>query len=271
MRRGRLLLVAVALAATVITLCGTQPAGAATVKTRAAAAVAYARRHHMTSGIAVLDTRTGSLHTSGRARRYFASASVVKTLIATRLLLAGKMRGRNAELARAMITRSDNAAAWTLYPKVGRDRLLPWVARHYKIRRLGARPSMRGIWGSTRITARGMVRFYAAVRADPKVWPWLSRAMHAYHRLSSAGEPNAFGIAAAARKSAVKNGWDVDRDVKAPSNAIINSTGFVQGDRYAVAILAEGPGYLYFRRGEHIVTREARILLPAGRVTLRAG
>ena len=39
---------------------------------------------------------------------------------------------------------------------------------------------MRGIWGSTQLTARGMVRFYRAVHDDPKVWPWLLRAMHAY-------------------------------------------------------------------------------------------
>jgi hypothetical protein len=90
--------------------------------------------------------------------------------------------------------------------------------------------------------------------------------MHAHTARSTTGEPNAFGIAAVAPSAAVKNGWDTNRDVKAPSNAIVNSTGFVQGDRYAVAILSEGPGSLYYSGGERIVTDEATILLPHGRV-----
>jgi hypothetical protein len=196
-----------------------------------------------------------------------AATALTGAAFTTRLLLAGKMHGHTATLARAMITRSDNAAAWTLYPKVGRDSLLPWIAKHYRIKGLGARPSMPGIWGSTRITARGMVRFYAAVRKDRKVWPWLSKQLHAYQKKSSAGEPDAFGIAAAAPSSAVKNGWDVNRDVKAPSNAIIDTTGFVQGDRYAVVILSEGPGSLYYAAGERIVTHEAKLVIPHGRIS----
>jgi N-acetylmuramoyl-L-alanine amidase len=102
-----------------------------------------------------------------------------------------------------------------------------------------------------------MVRFYRAVHGDPLVWPWLLRAMHAYARTSSSGEPNAFGIAAVAPKAAVKNGWDVNRDVEHPSNAIINSTGIVGSDHYAVAILAEGPHDLYYAQGERVVTGAA--------------
>jgi N-acetylmuramoyl-L-alanine amidase len=119
---------------------------------------------------------------------------------------------------------------------------------------------MPGIWGSTQITAAGLVRFYAAVKRDAAVWPWLSRAMHDYQPLSAAGEPNAFGLAAADPSAAVKNGWDTNRDVAHPTNAIVNSTGYVDGDRYAVAILSEGPGSLYLQGGEAIVTDEAKTL-----------
>jgi hypothetical protein len=126
---------------------------------------------------------------------------------------------------------------------------------------------MPGRWGSTQITARGMARFYAAIRKDHKVWPWLSRAMHAYHRRSSADEPNDFGIAAAAPASAVKNGWVTGRDTHAMSAAIINTTGFVDHDRYAAVILSEGPGSLYYAAGERIVSHEAKLVMPRGRIT----
>lgn len=224
-------------------------------------AVRYTSRHDMRAGVAVLDTRTGRLR-SGGSKRFFPSASVVKTMIAARLLIAGRMHGAIARKAWVMITRSDNDAAWALYPKVGRDHLLPWLERHYRDR-FGATPAMAGIWGSTRLTAAGLVRFYGDVRADHSVWRWLSRAMHAYKKTSSAGEPNAFGIAAIAPHSAVKNGWDTNRDPAHPTNAIINTTGFVAHDRYAVAILTEGPGRLYYARGERIVTRAAARILPA--------
>jgi hypothetical protein len=241
-------------------------AHAATISTNASAAVAYADRHGMSSGIAVLDIQTGRLFAAGHANRYYSSASVVKTLIATRLLVTQRMSGTNAALAWKMITKSDNAAAWTLYAKVGRDTLLPWIAAQYRISGLGARPTMPGIWGSTQITARGMVRFYAAVRKDRTVWPWLGRAMHAYSRYSGAGEPNAWGIAVAVPSAALKNGWATNRDVHAPSNANINSTAVVQGDRFAVAILSEGPSRQYYAGGEAIVTREAQLLMPGGQL-----
>jgi hypothetical protein len=123
----------------------------------------------MVSGIAVLETRTSRSWTAGAANRLFANASVVKTMIATRLLLEGQMNGGTATLATVMIERSDNDAAWTLYPRVGGDALLPWIAKHYHIADLGAPPSMPGIWGSTQLTATGLVRFYQAVKAHPAV------------------------------------------------------------------------------------------------------
>jgi hypothetical protein len=216
----------------------------------------------MYSSIAVLDTRTGALSTAGRPHRKFPAASVVKTMIATRILLQGEMSGENEALARLMITKSDNDAAYDLYSKVGGDGLLPWIARHYRIHRLGEPPAYAGFWGSTRITAAGMAHFYAAVRADPIVWPWLSRAMHDHEPVSSAGEPNDFGLAAL-RSTAVKNGWNELDDKAHPDDAEINTTGFVDHDRYAVAILSEGPASYYFVRGEQIVTAEARLLFPA--------
>jgi N-acetylmuramoyl-L-alanine amidase len=221
------------------------------------AASSYVHAYGMRAGVAVLDLRDGQIWSAGSDRHLFPSASVVKTLIATRLLITGQMHGTVARKAWTMITRSDNDAAWALYPKVGRDHLLPWIEAHYHLTGLGAKPTMPGVWGSTQLTARGMVRFYRAVHDDPTVWPWLLRAMHAYAKTSSDGEPNAFGVAAVLPKAAVKNGWDVNRDVKHPSNAIINTTGIVRSDHYAVTILAEGAHDLYYAPGERIVTSAA--------------
>jgi N-acetylmuramoyl-L-alanine amidase len=217
----------------------------------------YAAANGMRTGIAVLNLRSGEIWQAGAARQRFASASVVKVMIATRLLLSGQMHGTVAKRAWSMITASDNKAAWALYPRVGRDHLLPWLENHYHLSGIGAPPTMHGIWGSTQITARGMVRFYDAVHDDHTVWPWLLRAMHAYKKVSASGEPNAFGLAKAAPKSAVKNGWDTNRDVQHPSNAIINTTGISINDGWAIAILSEGPHDLYYARGEQIVTGEA--------------
>jgi hypothetical protein len=189
------------------------------------------------------------------------SASVVKTLIATRLLLTDRMSPVNRALAWKMITQSDNAAADTLYARVGRDRLLPALAAHYDLPGLGTPPTEPGLWGTTQITARGLARFYGAVRQDPRVWPWLGRAMHHYASYSSAGEPNAWGVAAAAPGAAIKNGWLLYR-----SRAVINSTGVVNHDRYAVAILSEGASGRYYSAGEAVVSRQATLLIPEGRL-----
>jgi hypothetical protein len=231
------------------------------------AAVRLANRDGMATGIGVVDTTTGALYARGESTRMFASASVVKTLIATRLILRGKLHGHNESLAHIMITGSDNDAAQKLYPKVGGDRLVPLLEKHYQLRGLGAPATTPGVWGSTQLTAAGMAEFYAAIRHDHRVWPWLSRAMHAYHATSTEGEPNTFGVAAAAPKSAVKNGWVLDHEPDKPVRTQIDSTGFVDHDRYAVAIFSRGATSMYYRAGERVVSDEAKLVVPHGHVT----
>lgn len=231
------------------------------------AAVRLAHHDGMATGIGVVDTATGAVYTAGQANRLFASASVVKTLIATRLILRGKLHGTDRALAHKMIVASDNDAAQQLYPQAGGDRLVPDLERHYHLSGLGAAPLRPHVWGATRLTAAGMAEFYAAVRTDHRVWPWLSRAMHAYEPTSSEGEPNSFGVAAAAPRSAVKNGWVLDVEPDTPRRAQINSTGFVDHDRYAVAIFTRGPTSDYYRAGERVVTDEAELVMPHGHLT----
>ncbi|MGN6605683.1 MAG: hypothetical protein ACTHMS_01545, partial [Jatrophihabitans sp.] len=101
----------------------------------------------------------------------------------------------------------------------------------------------------------------AAGRHDPVVWPWLSHAMHHWAPLSSAGEPNGWGLAAVADDVALKNGWAQHPDVLGRLRADLDTTGFVQHDRYAVVQLSDAAPAYYFTRGESIVTAAAARLV----------
>jgi hypothetical protein len=227
----------------------------------ARAAAAYAASRGVAAGVAVLDTHHGSLWLAGEHDRTFSSASVVKVMIAARLLVSGQMRGSTAELATKMITRSDDDAANALYGKVGGDDLINWAKAHYDVRSLGGPPTPPGRWGNTRITARGLVQLYHKLKADPKVAPWLLATMHQTTRYGSDSRFQFFGIPAAATDFAVKQGWNCcDEGV-----ATFNSTGYVDDDRYAVALLVDGPPETY---GTYLTTtldRMARALFPRGR------
>ncbi|MGN6608614.1 MAG: hypothetical protein ACTHMS_16590, partial [Jatrophihabitans sp.] len=174
MSRGRVrralvsAVVAVAAVGLVEPLAAPVPAGAVTPESGARAAVAYAEHRGMVAGVAVIDTVTGTLVTAGRSRRAFAAASVAKVLIATRLLLAGRMTGATARQAGRMIRLSDNAAAYALYPQAGGARLVPWLARHYGIADLGGPALQPGVWGPTQLTPVGGGPHNPAPPHDPK-------------------------------------------------------------------------------------------------------
>jgi hypothetical protein len=269
-RRRSTALVAAAITALagVVALAPSQPGAAATPAsvTRAQAgadAAGYARSHGYTIGIAVLDTTTGRIYGSGYSRSRFASESVVKAMIATRLLLQGRMHGATARAAHKMIVQSDDGIASAFYVSVGGDGLLPWMARHYHINDLGTRPSRPYWWGNTHITPRGLVQFYAKVKRDPRVGPWLIRTMHQAHRNGSDGTYQFFGLKQADPRAAIKQGWGADFDDWSRS-ADFNSTGYVDGNRYAVAILARGPIRDYGAPIANMLTHVARLLLPHG-------
>ena len=160
--------------------------------------------------------------------------------IAARLLSSGQMHGDTETLAWKMITRSDNAAANALYPRVGGDALIDWVKARYDVPYLGYRPRVAGHWGATRITAGGMAHFYAHLRRTPAIRAWLLDAMHHVTHRASNGDNQFFGLAAATTGFAVKQGWGIDSDDFAEPRAELNSTGFVNGDRFAVALFVRG-------------------------------
>ena len=97
----RLAVLAVLLSTTLTAAGGLRTSGATTpppsaVSVALRSAVAYAESAGMHAGAAVLDLRTGRTWTAGASNRRYASASVVKTMIATRLLGSGHCRARTA-------------------------------------------------------------------------------------------------------------------------------------------------------------------------------
>ena len=187
----------------------------------------------------------------------------MKTFIAARLLATGQMTGGAESTAWKMITQSDDASANALYGRVGGDGVVNWVASYFHIANLGSPPPRPGWWGGTRITASGLVHFYAAVKRDPRVGPWLFNAMHHAARNGSDGTYQWFGLPSATSGPAVKQGWGFDYG---DGSADVNSTGLVNGDRYAVAILMRGPSRSYLAGISAMQTQAAKILMPGGNI-----
>ena len=156
---------------------GSAPAQA-TVTSNADSAISYAHGHGYRSSIGVLDTQTGAFWGAGDYNSAYASESVMKVFIATRLLLTNQMSGWNETTAYKMITQSDDASANALYGRAGGDSVITWVKQALNIPNLGSPPLRSGWWGGTQINAYGMALFYKAVRARPAVWAWLGNAMH---------------------------------------------------------------------------------------------
>ena len=230
------------------------------VPTAARAAVSVATAAGERSAVAVLDTATGTLTTAGAATEGFNTASVVKVLLATELLLTGQMTGDTADTALTMITQSDDDAADALYGLAGGDDVVDLVAAHYGIADLGAPPADPGQWGGTQVTATGLAQLYAALPADATVWPWLSAAMAGATGTAADGTDQSFGIPSVAASWAVKQGWMVGLG----PGATYNSTGYVDDDRYVVVLLSSGAAWQYGRSMASTMTAMAAALLPDG-------
>jgi hypothetical protein len=190
-------------------------------------------------GLAVLDTESGTCVTAGDTDGEFATASVVKVMIAAYLLQTGQMTGDTAQLAYSMITRSDDDAADQLWGLAGGARLEPWIEKTYDLPGLGSANSIPGRWGNTHVTASGLARLYAQLKADVLVWPWLGDAMHHMARTAMDGTDQSFGIPSVVSGAAVKQGW-AGGSADDPHDAVVNSTGYVNDDRYVVVVLSEG-------------------------------
>jgi hypothetical protein len=209
--------------------------------------------------VAVLDLRTRRFYGAGDVDAWYPAASLVKVFIAARLLVEGRAEAQWVQqLMTRMIVCSDDDAASALYGMAGGDDLMPWVTDHYGIGGLTP-PTDSLFWGMTGITARAMVDFYAQVADDPTVGPWLRTAMGQVQPYGCDGFYQHYGLPSAAAVWQVKQGWMCCLD----DLSRMHSTGYVD-DRYAVALLTEGPIYTYGPRGAQTLTEVAQTLLPGG-------
>jgi hypothetical protein len=206
---------------------------------RVAAAARTGTAHGLRVGVAIVDTATDACYTAGNTDGLFATASVVKVMIAACLLDTDQMTADTGALAYSMITRSDDDAADRLWSWAGAAALEPWIEDHYKSPGLGSPNDIPGRWGNTHVTAAGLAQLYAKLKRDPDVWPWLRDAMHHMQRVAKDGTDQRFGIPAVSPGAAVKQGWAA-ASADDPGDSVVNSTGYVDQDRYAVVLLTEG-------------------------------
>lgn len=228
-------------------------------RARLDAAAAYGRAAGYTVGIAIVDTASGAALTAGTDTT-FATESVAKLFIAARLLTDGAMTGDTAATGYRMITQSDDDAANALYAQVGGDELIGWVEQHYHLPHLGTGPAKPGFWGLNHVRPSQLVQLLLRLRHDPRVWPWLGNAMSHATRRAADGHDQSFGIRQVDPHAAVKQGWHYDWSLPG-TPAQLNTTGFVDGGRYAVVIMVRGPKATYFAAIAHAVTEIARIAL----------
>lgn len=228
-------------------------------------AVFYAQARGWRSGIVVRDLVTGETTLAGDAQGYFRAESTVKLFIAARLLVDGAMTADTAATARRMLTVSDDAAASSLYARVGGDGLIGWVGTRYGLSDPGT-PPVRGAgqWGSTQVTPVAMVTFLAAAYRDQTVGPWLIDALLQMTPTAADGTSQMFGLRAADSAAVVKQGWGGDSDPRDVEGT--PSVGYVDRGRYAVAIyttrLPESP----LAQAQDVMTAQAKLLLPQGRM-----
>ena len=247
-------------AVTVVSVAAAQ----ATITTDAQSAAQIASAAGYRTGIAVLDLQTGVYDGAGQDTAAFASESVAKIFIATELLLTGQMTGTTETTAFQMITQSDDNDADALYGLAGGDDVVNLVAAHYDLPSLGTAPSQPGWWGNTEINAKAMVYLYAAIARDPVVGPWLMNAMANATEYGADGTYQFFGLPSATTGAAIKQGWGDDGDDS--PDAVFNTTGFVNGDTYAVAILTDGSPSTYGTQISNMLTSEAKALMPGGKI-----
>jgi len=210
----------------------------------------------------VYDRHTGATYVAGDVDYAYASASVVKVFIATRLLVDGLADDPQIQDQMwRMVTASDDEAARALYPLAGGEGLAEWISERYHLTGISASPRP-GYWGLTRITARAMVGFYTAAADDPAVGPWLLEAMGEGTRVGADGFNQYFGLMFTAHHWRLKQGWMCCLE----DRMRMHSTGFVDYDRYAVALLTEGARDQYYEYGRRTLTLMAQALMPNGQV-----
>ena len=208
---------------------------------RLAAAAQYGRRRGLRVGIAVADMTGGAITQAGDPGT-FGTGSVIKVIVAAKMLLTGSMTGADERLAWEMVIGSNDDDCNILWEQFGGPDIITWVGSHYGIH-IGYPNERIGFWGDTQTTAPGLAAFYLIASHDPTVWPWLSSAMAHAKRVADDGTDQYFGIPDAGGGHVVKQGWATESSGDGfQPDATVNSTGIITigTHRYAVVILTEG-------------------------------
>ncbi|MFG2831219.1 serine hydrolase [Streptomyces sp. NPDC048434] len=193
------------------------------------------------SALAIYDRHT---HTrcEFKAGTHFDSASVVKVTVLGALLRQAQEAHRGLtphemKLAKAMITKSDNASTSALWHQIGPagiKRFLSLAGMRHTV------PGAGGAWGLTQITAGDQLQLMQLLTTDNTVLTAASRgyALDLMHRVAP---DQRWGVPAGAPATAavhVKNGW-LPRDT---GGWRVNSVGTFTGSGhdYGMAVLSTG-------------------------------
>ncbi|MGW5421644.1 serine hydrolase [Streptomyces sp. NPDC003943] len=235
-------------------VAGAAPASAATAPqvscTSGKAGLAAKLQRDITAALA---TRTGTVAVglrdrstnttcTLRATTSYDSASVVKvTVLATLLWDAKKtnryLTSREADLATAMITKSDNAATTTLWNQLGITKVKGFLAAAGMTRTV---PGSGGYWGLTQINTTDEQRLLSLVTARNTVLSDNSRA-YILKLMGNVITSQRWGTPAGAPSSVtvhVKNGWLQ----RATRGWRVHSIGTFQGSGhdYTITVLTDG-------------------------------
>ncbi|QIJ62795.1 serine hydrolase [Streptomyces sp. JB150] len=252
-RRTHVLGATLAAGALISTAAAASPAAAATPTvscTSANAALAAKLKKDITAALAnrkgtiavgVYDRSTKTTCTL-RASTAFDSASVVKVTVLAALLWDAKNQGRylterEASLAKAMITKSDNASTSTLWKQLGMTKIKGFLAAAGMTQ---TKPGANGYWGLTQITVTDEQKLLKLITAKNTV---LSDNSRAYilklmsQVVSSQRWGTPYGVPAGVTV-AVKNGWLS----RATNGWRVHSIGAFKGGGhdYTITVLTHG-------------------------------
>lgn len=207
------------------------------------AIAAYLRTRPGGTSVVGVDLRTGRSLTYRPTARYI-TASIVKVEILAALLLRCQATGtsltsRQRTLATAMITRSDNAAASSLWSTIGGGAGL--ARANATLGLTSTTPGPTTYWGNTRTTARDQVRLLTQLTSAKSP---LSAANRSYvlELMEHVVAGQRWGVSAAASgEVALKDGWLAT--VTDHGLWTVNSIGRIErpdGSRLLMAVLSHG-------------------------------
>ncbi|MFD5629826.1 serine hydrolase [Streptomyces sp. NPDC127072] len=249
--------VAPAAAATPTVSCTSAKAGLATKLKRDITAALANRAGTVAVGLYDRSTKTTC---SLRSSTTYDSASVVKvTVLATLLWDAKKtnrfLTQREADLSKAMITKSDNAATTALWRQLGMTKIKGFLTAAGMTQ---TKPGVDGYWGLTRITVRDEQRLLALTTAKNSVLSDNSRA-YILKLMGQVISSQRWGTPAGAPSGVavhVKNGWLS----RATLGWRVHSVGTFKGGGhdYTITVLTHGNSNMQY--GVNTIQAVAKVI-----------